>query len=106
MKHWTDQAAGRVPLTGATGYVAGRLLRKLEESGRPVRCMVAHAAKDRTGCDREPERLIRLARRRRRHSSPRPRTIFRTAASPSVAKTMKLLMSKSVPRSSPSRASQ
>ena len=41
MKHWTDQAAGRVPLTGATGYVAGRLLRKLEESGRPVRCMVA-----------------------------------------------------------------
>src|ERR1700751_828203 len=33
-------AAGRVLLTGATGYVGGRLLRKLEESGRPVRCMV------------------------------------------------------------------
>ena len=27
-------------LTGATGYVGGRLLRKLEESGRAVRCMV------------------------------------------------------------------
>ena len=26
-------------LTGATGYVGGRLLRKLEQSGRPVRCM-------------------------------------------------------------------
>src|SRR6266496_4270077 len=35
-----QQAAGRVLLTGATGYVGGRLLRKLEESGRPVRCMV------------------------------------------------------------------
>src|SRR6266571_8340780 len=35
-----EQAAGRVLLTGATGYVGGRLLRKLEESGRPVRCMV------------------------------------------------------------------
>jgi uncharacterized protein YbjT (DUF2867 family) len=33
-------AAGRVLLTGATGYVGGRLLRGLEESGRPVRCMV------------------------------------------------------------------
>jgi uncharacterized protein YbjT (DUF2867 family) len=30
----------RVLLTGATGYVGGRLLRKLEESGRSVRCMV------------------------------------------------------------------
>src|SRR6266536_6442749 len=36
----TQQATGRVLLTGATGYVGGRLLRKLEESGRPVRCMV------------------------------------------------------------------
>ena len=27
-------------LTGATGYVGGRLLRKLEEAGRPVRCLV------------------------------------------------------------------
>jgi uncharacterized protein YbjT (DUF2867 family) len=35
----TQQSAGRVLLTGATGYVGGRLLRKLEESGRPVRCM-------------------------------------------------------------------
>jgi len=35
-----EQAAGRVLLTGATGYVGGRLLRKLEESGRSVRCMV------------------------------------------------------------------
>jgi uncharacterized protein YbjT (DUF2867 family) len=35
-----EQAAGRVLLSGATGYVGGRLLRKLEESGRPVRCMV------------------------------------------------------------------
>jgi uncharacterized protein YbjT (DUF2867 family) len=35
-----EQAPGRVLLTGATGYVGGRLLRRLEESGRPVRCMV------------------------------------------------------------------
>ena len=35
-----QQAAGRILLTGATGYVGGRLLRKLEESGRPLRCMV------------------------------------------------------------------
>jgi uncharacterized protein YbjT (DUF2867 family) len=34
-----NRLAGRVLLTGATGYVGGRLLRKLEESGRPVRCM-------------------------------------------------------------------
>ncbi len=33
------QAVGRVLLTGASGYVGGRLLRRLEESGRPVRCM-------------------------------------------------------------------
>jgi uncharacterized protein YbjT (DUF2867 family) len=33
-------AVGRVLLTGATGYVGGRLLRKLETTGRPVRCMV------------------------------------------------------------------
>jgi uncharacterized protein YbjT (DUF2867 family) len=32
-------AVGRVLLTGATGYVGGRLLRKLEESGRAVRCI-------------------------------------------------------------------
>src|SRR6266705_6062088 len=35
-----EPAVGRVLLTGATGYVGGRLLRRLEESGRPVRCMV------------------------------------------------------------------
>ncbi|HEX6702491.1 MAG TPA: SDR family oxidoreductase [Gaiellaceae bacterium] len=35
-----QQAAGRVLLTGATGYIGGRLLRRLEASGRPVRCMV------------------------------------------------------------------
>src|SRR6478736_5829471 len=35
-----QQPAGRVLLTGATGYVGGRLLRKLEESRRRVRCMV------------------------------------------------------------------
>ncbi len=34
-----ERAAGPVLLTGATGYIGGRLLRKLEESGRPVRCM-------------------------------------------------------------------
>ena len=35
-----QQAAGRVLLTGATGYIGGRLLRRLEASGRPVRCIV------------------------------------------------------------------
>jgi len=35
-----QQAPGRVLLTGATGYVGGRLLRRLEESVRAVRCMV------------------------------------------------------------------
>jgi uncharacterized protein YbjT (DUF2867 family) len=35
-----QHAAGRVLLTGANAYVGGRLLRKLEESGRQVRCMV------------------------------------------------------------------
>jgi uncharacterized protein YbjT (DUF2867 family)/predicted lipoprotein with Yx(FWY)xxD motif len=34
-----ERPAGRILLTGATGYVGGRLLRKLEEAGRPVRCM-------------------------------------------------------------------
>ena len=29
----------RVLLTGATGYIGGRLLRHLEEAGRPVRCL-------------------------------------------------------------------
>ncbi len=35
-----QQPAGCVLLTGANGYVGGRLLRMLEESGRSVRCMV------------------------------------------------------------------
>lgn len=36
----TDHSsAGRVLLTGATGYIGGRLLPVLEESGRPVRCL-------------------------------------------------------------------
>jgi uncharacterized protein YbjT (DUF2867 family) len=30
---------GRILLTGATGYVGGRLLKLLEASGRPLRCM-------------------------------------------------------------------
>jgi uncharacterized protein YbjT (DUF2867 family) len=34
-----QQATERVLLTGATGYVGGRLLRRLEESGRAVRCL-------------------------------------------------------------------
>ena len=29
-----------VLLTGATGYIGGRLLRRLEEGGRAVRCLV------------------------------------------------------------------
>ena len=28
-----------VLLTGATGYIGGRLLRHFEEAGRPVRCL-------------------------------------------------------------------
>jgi uncharacterized protein YbjT (DUF2867 family) len=39
-------------LTGATGYVGGRLLRRLEEAGRPVRCLT-----------RRPEALAAVARR-------------------------------------------
>jgi uncharacterized protein YbjT (DUF2867 family) len=35
-----EQAADRILLTGATGYVGGRMLRKLEDLGRPVRCIV------------------------------------------------------------------
>lgn len=30
---------GRILLTGATGYVGGRLLPRLEQTGRPVRCL-------------------------------------------------------------------
>jgi uncharacterized protein YbjT (DUF2867 family)/ligand-binding SRPBCC domain-containing protein len=34
-----------VLLTGATGYIGGRLLRRFEEGGRPVRCLVRHPAR-------------------------------------------------------------
>src|SRR5882757_2176601 len=53
-----QQPAGRILLTGATGYVGGRLLRKLEESGRPVRCMVRRpeALSGRTA---EPTEIVR-----------------------------------------------
>ncbi|MEZ5362214.1 MAG: NAD(P)H-binding protein [Bryobacterales bacterium] len=34
--------AGRILLTGATGYVGGRLLAALEALGEPVRCMTRH----------------------------------------------------------------
>jgi uncharacterized protein YbjT (DUF2867 family) len=37
---------GRIALTGATGYVGGRLLERLQELGHPVRCL-----------SRDPERL-------------------------------------------------
>lgn len=35
---------GLVLVTGATGYVGGRLRRRLEEEGRPVRCLVRRRA--------------------------------------------------------------
>src|SRR5512142_833663 len=35
----------RVLLTGATGYIGGRLLRRFEEGGRPVRCLVRQPAR-------------------------------------------------------------
>jgi nucleoside-diphosphate-sugar epimerase len=31
--------AGRILLAGGSGYVGGRLLRVLEASGRPLRCL-------------------------------------------------------------------
>lgn len=34
-----------VPLTGATGYIGGRLLRQFEEGGRAVRCLVRQPAR-------------------------------------------------------------
>ena len=36
---------GRVLLTGATGYIGGRLLRQLEEDGRAVRCLARQPAR-------------------------------------------------------------
>ena len=35
----------RVLLTGASGYIGGRLLRHLEEDGRAVRCLARQPAK-------------------------------------------------------------
>ncbi len=35
----TDLDEGKILLTGATGYVGGRLLRRLEAAGYPVRCL-------------------------------------------------------------------
>ena len=37
-------------LTGATGYVGGRLLKALEDSGSAIRCMVRHPENLRTKC--------------------------------------------------------
>jgi uncharacterized protein YbjT (DUF2867 family) len=34
--------SGTVLLTGATGYIGGRLLRRLEAASRPVRCLARH----------------------------------------------------------------
>jgi uncharacterized protein YbjT (DUF2867 family) len=36
-----EAPTGRVLLTGATGYVGGRLLRALEDRGHRVRCLLA-----------------------------------------------------------------
>jgi uncharacterized protein YbjT (DUF2867 family) len=36
--------SGLILLTGASGYVGGRLLKTLEDQGRPLRCMVRHPA--------------------------------------------------------------
>ena len=38
-----QQAAGRVLITGATGYVGGRLLQRLQASGRRLRCLTRRA---------------------------------------------------------------
>lgn len=35
-------SASKILLTGATGYVGGRLLAELEKSGRPLRCLSRH----------------------------------------------------------------
>jgi uncharacterized protein YbjT (DUF2867 family) len=37
-----DGAVPTVLITGATGYVGGRLLRRFERDGRAVRCLVRH----------------------------------------------------------------
>lgn len=41
----TGPDTGRVLLTGATGYVGGRLLAELERTGRPVRCLARDPAR-------------------------------------------------------------
>ena len=43
MESSTDsRSRSLVLLTGATGYIGGRLLRGLEKAGWPVRCLVRH----------------------------------------------------------------
>ena len=37
--------SARILLTGATGYIGGRLLRRLEEGGRSVRCLVRRSSR-------------------------------------------------------------
>lgn len=36
------EAGGRILVTGATGYIGGRLLARLEEQTRLVRCLARH----------------------------------------------------------------
>lgn len=41
-KSGSVEAAGRILVTGATGYIGGRLLARLEEQTRSVRCLARH----------------------------------------------------------------
>ena len=36
------ESGGRILVTGATGYIGGRLLARLEEQSRLVRCLARH----------------------------------------------------------------
>ncbi len=38
----TVESGGRILVTGATGYIGGRLLARLEEQSRSVRCLARH----------------------------------------------------------------
>ena len=51
----TRETTPRVLITGASGYIGGRLLRSLEERGGPVRCLARrpHALKARVGAGTE-----------------------------------------------------
>ncbi|UCF40974.1 MAG: SDR family oxidoreductase [Gemmatimonadota bacterium] len=51
----SPEGAQRILLTGASGYVGGRLLRALEERGTPVRCLARHPGflRGRAGPDTE-----------------------------------------------------